>query len=377
MYISYAIAEIYREQQNSKLFSEMIHKHLNYRDSNEKYTKVQQIQQQQLEFDYEKKQIADSLRFEHKENLKNKELEIVEQKLNTEKIVQVMLILILIGIIFFSIFTFNRLKVTRQQKQIIEKQKHLVELKNHEILDSINYAKRLQSAILPQLKDIQTVLASDILYIPKDIIGGDFYFFNQSLGYTFFAVCDCTGHGIPGALMSVVCHHALNKAIVEYELSDPGAILTKTREIVIESLNAKQQNIRDGMDCTLIAINTSTQQVRWAGANNHLWLLQNGKINEFKADKQPVAFYENEKEFTSADLQYTKGSRLYLFSDGYGDQFGGIRGKKYKNKTLKEFILSIQSIDEHEQIKQLHTNILNWKKDLDQVDDITIAVIRL
>jgi serine phosphatase RsbU (regulator of sigma subunit) len=375
-YLSLAIANLYESKNDYKNFSKYIHLNLNFKDSNDKYTRVQQIHQQQLEFDYERKQIADSLRFEHKENLKNKELEIAAEKLNNEKIFRVMLLLILAGIVFFAFFTFKRLKITRQQNRIIEKQKQLVELKNHEILDSINYAKRLQTAILPQLTDIKKVITLDILYLPKDIIGGDFYFFEQYKGYTFFAVCDCTGHGIPGALMSVVCHNALHKAITEFNLLEPGHVLTKARELVIESLNAKQQNIRDGMDCTLICFHNESRRIQWAGANNHLCVLQDGDIREYKADKQPVAFYENEKEFITHTLTVESGDLLYLLSDGYGDQFGGARGKKYKNKTLKEFLLSIQSQDENEQVKSLHQNILHWKGELDQVDDITVAVIR-
>ena len=208
-YISFAIAKIYEAKKEYKKFSEMIHLHLNYKDSNDKYVRVQQILQQQLEFDYERKQVADSLRFEHKESLKNIELEVAATKLNKEKSFRIMLFVILVIIILFSIFIFNRFILTNRQKKIIERQKQIVELKNREILDSINYAKRLQVAILPQLHDIKKELNLDILYLPKDIIGGDFYFFEKYNKHTFFAVCDCTGHGIPGALMSVVCHYAL------------------------------------------------------------------------------------------------------------------------------------------------------------------------
>lgn len=375
-YLSYIIAKIHEEKKEYKKFSEMIYLHLSYKDSNDKYARVQQINQQQLEFDYERKQVADSLRFLHKESLKNSELEVAAARLSREKSFRIMLVAILAIILVFLVFIFNRFLLTRRQKRIIERQKQIVELKNQEILDSINYAKRLQAAILPQMGDIKKQLNTDILYLPKDIIGGDFYFFEKHLDYVFFAVCDCTGHGIPGALMSVVCHHALQKSIKEYGLTEPGLILNMARQLVIESLNARQQNIKDGMDCSLIAINQKTKKVLWAGANNHVWLVQNHVLHEIKADKQPVAYYENPKEFVTHELTIPEGTLLYLFTDGYGDQFGGPKGKKYKNKSLKEFLLSLSHESVEKQVELLHQNLLNWKKDLDQVDDITISVLR-
>jgi len=375
-YLSRAIAEIHESKNDHKKFSEMIHLHLNYKDSNDKYIRIQQIQQQQLEFDYERKHVADSLRFEHKEKLKNAELELASARLTKEKYFRIMLVAILVVIIIFSVFIFNRFILTNRQKKIIERQKQIVELKNNEILDSINYAKRLQTAILPQLSDIRKELNFDIFYLPKDIIGGDFYFFEKHKDHTFFAVCDCTEHGVPGAMMSVVCHNALQKAIKEFDLTDPGLILTKTRQIVIHSLNATQQNIKDGMDCSLIVINDQTKKITWAGANNHAWILHNNEFVEIKADKQPVAFYENSKEFSPKDLTILPGSLVYLFTDGYGDQFGGKRGKKYKNKSLKEFLRTIADQPVEKQSELLQNNFFAWKSELDQVDDVAISIIR-
>lgn len=375
-YLSFAIAKIYEQRKDYPKFADMIDKHLDFKDSNDKYIKVHQIQQQQLEFDYERKKVADSLRFETKEKLKNSELEIAAAKLTQEKYFRVMLFGILAVIIVFAIFILNRFILTKRQKQIIERQKQIVELKNQEILDSINYARRLQAAILPQLNDIKKELNLDILYMPKDIIGGDFYFFEKYNGHTFFAVCDCTGHGIPGALMSVVCHQALRKSITEFGLTEPGPILTKTRQIVIESLNATQQNIKDGMDCSLIVIHDQTKKVSWAGANNHVWIFNHKELTEVKADKQPVAFYENSKEFQTHELDLEAGSFVCLFTDGYGDQFGGLKGKKYKNKSLKEFLISVADLTVEKQIESLQKNFINWKKELDQVDDVAVTVIR-
>lgn len=375
-FVSAAIANIYKAKGDYKNFADYIQRHINYRDSNEKYNRVQQIQKQQLEFEFQRRLVADSLLFSHKEHLKDLELEMTEAKLNKEKTFSIMLAILSLCILLFLLFIFNRLKVTRAQKITIEKQKQLVELKNHEIIDSINYAKRLQSAILPQVKDIQKDWKLDILYLPKDIIGGDFYFYEKRSGFSFFAVCDCTGHGIPGALMSVVCHNALHKAIFEFELTQPGIILDKCREIIIDHLNAKHQNIQDGMDCSLIVYNHQDKSMQWAGANNNLWLYQDNELSELKADKQPVAFYENEKAFQSQHVPVKKESILYLLSDGYGDQFGGPLGKKFKNKNLKLFLSEICREKENKQVELLKEKLQRWQGELDQVDDITIAVIK-
>lgn len=376
-YISYAIASIYKSQKDYPNYTVMVERHLNYKDSNEKYIRIQQIRQQDLEFDYQRKLVADSIRFEQKDRLKNAELEAAAAKLTQERYFRLLLLAVLAVIFLFSAFIYNRFRITKRQKKIIEQQKQIVELKNHEIMDSINYAKRLQTAILPQIKDIKKFLNLDILYLPKDVIGGDFYFFEKHGHHLFFAICDCTGHGIPGAMMSVVCHTALQKSIKEFDLTDPGRILEQTRDIVVASLNAMHQNIKDGMDCSLLAIDTRTQEIQWAGANNHLWILNQEQLEEIKADKQPVAYYENSGDFKSNVVKAEKGSLLYLFTDGYGDQFGGPKGKKFKNKSLKQFILTIKELPVEEQVQALKQQFQQWRGDLDQVDDVAIAAIRL
>ena len=376
-YLSYAIATIYETKQDLKNYTRMLKAHLVYKDSNAQINKVQLLAKQQLEFDYERKYIADSVKFQQKDQLKNAELAVAALKLTRQKSFELMLLVILVIILVFSLFISNRFLLIRKQKKIIENQKNLVDVKNQEILDSINYAKRLQTAILPQIKDIKAMLDFDILYLPKDIIGGDFYFFHTSGDEVFIAICDCTGHGIPGAIMSVVCHQALQKSITEFAFTSPEKILSQARQLIIENLNARHQNIKDGMDCSLLVINKRTRRVCWAGANNPMWIILPDKtLVEIKPDKQPVAFYENNKEFTAKELVVEPGSHLYLFTDGYADQFGGITGKKYKNKPLKSFLLSICDLPVEAQVEHLHRNFLKWKNNLDQVDDVTIGVLR-
>ncbi len=376
-YLSYQVAMYYKNKKDFKKFSDFMEIHLVAKDSNSRVNRTQKIISQQLEFEFQKKQVADSISYSQKEKISNAQLEVANVKLSHEKIFRVMLILILVIIIVFAVFIYNRFRLTTKQKKIIEEQKHLVDEKNKEILDSINYAKRLQEAILPQINNIQKDLDFDIFYLPKDIIGGDFYFFEKHNDHIFIAVCDCTGHGIPGAIMSVVCHHALQKSIIEFNLSEPDLILNKTRELVIASLNATHQNIKDGMDCSLIVINNKTNKIKWSGANNPLWIIKNNALTEIKADKQPVALYEMTKPYTSHEINNSTGTLLILFTDGYPDQFGGPKGKKYKEKQLKEFLISVADQPLQTQIELLRQNFASWKGSQGQVDDVALGIIKL
>ena len=377
MYLSYRLAQIHESQQDYKTYAKYMNLHLSYRDSNEKYVRVQHIKQQQLEFDFERKQVADSLKFAQREELKNLELEVAASKLNRERTFRITLLLLLGTLVLLTVFIYNRFFVTRKQNRIIAQQKEIVDLKNKEILDSINYAKRLQSAILPPLEKIKQHLDVDILYLPKDIIGGDFYFFEERDSKLFLAVCDCTGHGVPGAIMSVVCHQALKKSIHEFSLTKSHEILNKARELVIEQLRAAEQNIQDGMDCSLIVIDAKQNTFSWAGAYNPLWIWERGVFTELKADKQPVAFYENAKPFTEKIGKLTPDTLLCLFTDGYPDQFGGEKGKKFKQKQLKGFIEQQLHLSSKEQIQLLTNMFMTWKGKLDQVDDVALALFKV
>lgn len=376
-YLSKVLFEVNEKTGNYAAMVRYTKAHLAYRDSNDKYLKTQQLRQQQLEFDYERKQVADSLKFAQREELKNMELQVAETKLNREKLFRFALLLLLGSVVLLTVFIYNRFFVTRKQNHIIARQKELVDIKNKEILDSINYAKRLQSAILPPVEKIKQHLDFGIFYLPKDIIGGDFYFFEKLDTRLFLAVCDCTGHGVPGAIMSVVCHQALKKSIHEFGLNKAHEILTKTRELVIEQLHASEQNIKDGMDCSLIVLDTKNSSYSWSGAYNPLWIWENGTFTEIKADKQPVAFYENAVDFTEQHGVLSPKALVCMLSDGYPDQFGGEKGKKFKQKQLKEHIEKSLHKSCDEQISNLKSSFLAWKGQLDQVDDVALAVFRL
>jgi tetratricopeptide (TPR) repeat protein len=314
-----------------------------------------------------------------------KEAEVKKQKILTYGFIGGFLSLLL-----FAIFIYRSLQRNRKQTQIISEQKELVETKNKEILDSITYAKRLQDAILPHPDEIKKHLPhSFILYKPKDIVAGDFYWMwrettsrHSSSGevqedLTLIAACDCTGHGVPGAMVSVVCSNVLNSAVKEFGITEPGKILDKARELLIETFEKSGNDVADGMDISLCSINTQTGEVQWSGANNSLWYAQDNVLKEIDPDKQPIGKYENAQPFTTHKLQLKKGDTLYLFTDGYADQFGGPKGKKFKYKQLQELMVESGKLPMEEQKLLLEKSLTQWQGGLEQVDDILIMGIQL
>jgi len=293
-------------------------------------------------------------------------------------------------ILFFLMFYFknnNRdYEVVIEQKSHQLKESHeIISEKNKDITDSINYAKKIQEAYMPN----ESVLPyhfpeSFLLFRPKDIVSGDFYWIYNSENSkgeksdeVFVAVADCTGHGVPGAIMSVICCNALNEAVITKGIRETGKILVETREIIIRNLKSQGTSDRkDGMDISLLRINKKTKEIQFSGANNPLWYIENGEMKELKADKQPVGMYENMQPFTTHSLSLSL-STLFLFTDGYADQFGGEKGKKFKYSNLQKLL-----IDNSDQKLITQSEILNlefdyWKGDLEQVDDVCIIGIRI
>jgi serine phosphatase RsbU (regulator of sigma subunit) len=310
---------------------------------------------------------------EKKDALAKKEIQI--QKVVRNSFIGGFILILLITIVTFRSLQQNRKAKTiiEKQKEIVEHQKQEVEEKNREILDSIEYALRIQTAILPPQKIVKQYLENSfILYKPKDIVAGDFYWMETVNDLVLFAACDCTGHGVPGAMVSVVCHNALNRAVREFGLTQPASILNKTTEIVLENFSKSEEEIQDGMDISICALNTKTKTLEWAGANNPLWLISNGNLIETKADKQCIGFNDNVKPFTNHQFQLKPNTTIYLFSDGFPDQFGGQPERKLTKNRFKELLLSIQQTPIQQQALELDNFIKNYKKEIEQTDDILL-----
>lgn len=304
-------------------------------------------------------------------NSKNRELNAQNQTISA----------FVIGLLLCFVMVFFIIRSNLIRKKInkeLQEQKHLIEEKNKEITDSITYAKRLQEAILPPESFLQKHLPEHfVLYQPKDIVAGDFYWAEKIGDLFFIAAADSTGHGVPGAMVSVVCSNALNRTVKEFNITDTGKLLDKTRELVIETFEKSTSEVKDGMDISLLCIDIRNQKVHWSGANNPLWYIYRNELKEIKANKQPIGKSDHVTVFTSHEMDYTTGTIFYLFTDGIADQFGGPKGKKFKYKQLNEVLLKNAALPLDKQ-KQAITNVFNeWKGDLEQVDDVCLIAIRL
>lgn len=273
----------------------------------------------------------------------------------------------------------NKLQLLVKERTL-ELERALIEVNKQksEITDSIHYAKRIQAAILPPDRLLQENLKqSFIMYEPKDIVAGDFYWTEKISNSVLFAIADCTGHGVPGAMVSVVCHNALNRAVKEFKLIQPAEILSKVREIVIETFEKSDEVVMDGMDIALCVLNSDTLKLEYAGANIPLYIISEGKFIEIKADNQPVGKHIETRKFSNHFIDLKKGDSIFILTDGFADQFGGEKGKKFKYKPLKELLFEISSLSPEEQKRKLESALKNWKGDLDQVDDVSIIGIKI
>jgi serine phosphatase RsbU (regulator of sigma subunit) len=303
--------------------------------------------------------------------------------------------LALLGTGFFAVMAFINFRKAKKANLIIENQKMEVELKNEEIthqkdlvdekqkeiIDSINYAKRIQQAVLTG-EDVWNKISKEyfILFKPKDIVSGDFYWaYNTPNNRSIFCLADCTGHGVPGGFMSMLGNSFLNEIVVENKIFKADHILNKLRSKIIHALEQKggtQQ--KDGMDMSLCVWNKLDNTLEFAGANNPLWLLRGKELQEYKADKMPIGLYlETETPFSSVTIQLQVGDIIYLSTDGYADQFGGPKGKKLKYKPLIESLIKNSALPMAEQKNILDSTFNDWMHKHDQVDDVSLIGVKV
>jgi serine phosphatase RsbU (regulator of sigma subunit) len=277
--------------------------------------------------------------------------------------------------VFFLLSLFKREIFAYQLKT--EMQKELIEEHSEEVRQSIEYAKKIQDAILPSTKLKEELLPNSfILFEPKDIVAGDFYWMEKKDDLILFAAADCTGHGVPGAMVSVVCNNALHAAVNEFDCSRPAEILDKTRELVIATFEKADREVKDGMDIALCAYAPKTNELHFAGANNGLYLFRKDELIEIKADKQPIGNYDYPSPFKEHTLQLEEGDVIYLFTDGFADQFGGEKGKKYKYKPFKNFLIQNKDKPAQEQSDIIAAEFHRWRGELEQVDDLCIIGVK-
>ncbi len=268
-----------------------------------------------------------------------------------------------------------------KQRDEIEKQREKVQELYKDVRDSIVYAKRLQNSILPTKEKVKSICpASFVLYKPKDIVSGDFYWFEKFENKSIFGVVDCTGHGVPGAFMSLLGSNGLNSALKEGKLSQPAAMLDYLNKSIFDSLNKSDitNEVRDGMDVALCTIDHDTLELEYSGANNPLYIVRNGEFLITKANKIAIgSFAPGEAHFDNHKVQLQKGDAVYIFSDGYPDQFGGPRGRKLMYNRFREYLLEICNDPIENQGELLNERLMAWQGKMDQIDDILVIGLKI
>lgn len=365
-YKSLSIA--YEKAGDSKKSLEYLQLHLSYKDSVFNEESNRQI------VDITAKYVSEQKDAEIK--LLNRENDLNKSEISRKKTIIYAIIgggiLLAIMLLFFIKSNIQKNK----SNQLLAKQKVIIEQKQKEIVDSINYAKRIQFTLLASDNLLNTQLEDHFVYFePKDIVSGDFYWGITKGTRSYLAVCDCTGHGVPGAFMSLLNINFLNEAITEKNIEAPGEIFNFVRSRLIDNLSS--DGAQDGMDGILICIDKSTDKITYAGANNSPLLIQNDEIIVLESDRMPVGKGVKQDEFKTYSIDAEKGDFLYLYTDGFLDQFGGPKGKKYMHNPLKKLLLLIHKEPLLEQRLTLKQTMLEWKGELEQVDDICMIGLRI
>jgi serine phosphatase RsbU (regulator of sigma subunit) len=369
------------------------------RDSLHNIDKTKEIVRKELEFNFNKKQELQKLEVAKK--LAETDAESRKQKIII--LFTVIGMVLLTALLIFGVYQY-RLKISSEKKlqslnsdlnlknyqlveksDIIESQHGMIHQKNKEITDSIRYAQKIQTAMMPLKHEFASYFKESFVFFkPKDIISGDFFWITEKNDKIIFATGDCTGHGVPGGFMSMLGVSLLNEIINEHDLTEPALILSRLRKKVITALRQKglSGEQQDGMDMTICVIDKTQMTLQYAAANHSFYLVRKNETGyellEHKGDKQPVGIFGNDlKPFKQFTLELKTDDIIYTMTDGYADQFGGEKGKKFKYKQLKDMLVSIQNetlSDQEEIIKQ---RFYHWKGSLEQVDDVTIIGIRV
>ena len=417
--ISHNLYEVYQKKNKYQLSNKYLELYVAYKDSLMSVEKERIMQDLNKQYETEKKEQEIEI-LNNKNKLIEEKNKRNEAEINRQKIVNISLIIgvILILIVIVLIIRENRIRkknnemlleknveiqfqhaeISEQkdeietQRDVVNAQKEQIEQIHKHVSQSIDYAERIQNSTLPSTDILDQYFSENfVLFKPRDIVSGDFYWWTHVEGQTVITAADSTGHGVPGAFMSLLGMSFLKEIIVKEYITHPGVILRKLRKEVVNTLKQKG-NIgeqKDGMDMALVSINYKTKLLQYAGANNSLYIIADREIEglkplegldgfyEIKPDKMPIAIYDKMNRFTTHEVQLEIGDQIYMFSDGYPDQFGGPKGKKFKYKAFKELLIKNAHLPMQEQQQILDETLKNWMKNEDQVDDIVIVGVKI
>jgi serine phosphatase RsbU (regulator of sigma subunit)/Tfp pilus assembly protein PilF len=407
-----ALYKMYEKSGNKNEAYYYYKNHIELRDSliNEE-TKNKDIRNE-LNFEYKKQHFTDSLEQVRKDDIALQKIEKEKVKTDAQKKLTYTFSIAFIIMLVLSIFIYKEYKAKKksnkiilEQKKEVENQNQIINEKNKEITDSINYAKSIQTALLTEDAEWEKISKDYFVYLkPKDVVSGDFFwaFNNDEKNISVWTAADCTGHGIPGAFMSMLGIGFLNEIVIESGITKPSEILNNLREKIINALSQKNVDTqqRDGIDMAICVLDKSNNELYYSGANNPLYIITKNETTikelasldtktfkikdddfqlfEIKADKQPVGFFTGDKHpFNALKIKLATEDRIYVFSDGYADQFGGEKGKKLKYKPFKEILLSISSKKMVKQKVELETFFNQWKGSLEQIDDVCVIGVQI
>jgi serine phosphatase RsbU (regulator of sigma subunit) len=392
----------YKKMNNLEKALQNYEKYFELAEESKKESEQSEVNKRMIEFEFNKKAVADSIRNAEENKYKDAILQASKKKIEKDRQLQIALTVGLIFIIIFAVLIFNRFRITSKQKQIIEiknkqteEQKLIIEEKQKEILDSITYAKKIQDSLLDDFESVRKFFSDAFLIMmPKDIVSGDFYWLAgkvfQEADHVkelfYVAVCDSTGHGVPGGFMSLLNMAYLNEAINERNIYEPGKIFDYARERLCSTISKGDQS--DGFDGTLLCFErhsyfrngqpaSVSTKFSYASAYNAPLIIRSGEVTESKTNKMPVGFSEKITPFTTFTFDIQQGDLVYIFSDGYIDQFGGPREKKFQLRQLQELLVSLSMLPAEEQKDKIVKRFYEWKGPQMQMDDVSMIGIRI
>lgn len=360
------LAKYYLDKKDFESASFYLQQDLAYRDSIYTLETAKQISEMQAKYETDKKEKQNQLLQHENQTYRS-----------TRNYLLVILATALLGIVG-AVFAYRKIK---RSKELVTKQKHLLEEKQKEILDSINYAKRIQYALLASDNLLSKHLPAHFVFFkPKDVVSGDFYWATPTNEGFIYVTADCTGHGVPGAFMSLLNISKLSQAINENNILRPDLILNNVRKEIVAALNPEgsQEISKDGMDAVVCKLNRKDMKLQYAAANNSFYIIRKGELLTCQADKMPVGKGHNDDQsFSFNEIELHPGDVVYTFTDGFADQFGGPRGKKFKYKQFEELLVSLHTEPLEIQKQKLDDVFTTWKGKLEQVDDVCVIGIRI